>query len=171
MTSRMHIGALAALLAGCVSLPGGTRPAVASELDAVAAIRSQYVIDGIEAGQCRQLDAVMVYESAQTDVRRECDGRPGTVGCVRVVQRHPFDVSGATVMLLTRGVGWRTHHSLVIHEANHVMNDCAHLRGSREHSNETWRGWAPGEMGTEGRAFERWDSTHPIPSPDPYAAQ
>ncbi len=162
---------LALALVGCLNAPPSMRRANATELRAVELLRAQYASDGIETGACEVFDDVYIAENPQRVIEGLCGRNPGSgvIACVYVVNVSVADVPGSVLMHIASGAGWRSHHSLVIHEANHVLNSCAHLSGANQHANPTWRGWAPGMIGTEGRAFDRWDAEHPIPVPDPYA--
>ena len=165
--------ALLALLPGCLNWPPNHRAATNVELHAIQILRDQYTLDGLDPGSCEVFRDVYISENPQSVTEGLCGRRAGSggVACVYVVNTDIGDIPGSVLIHVSTGAGWRSHHSLVMHEANHVLNSCAGLhKGNYDHSNETWRGHAPGEIGTEGRAWETFDLFYPAPDPDPYAS-
>ena len=161
------------LLPGCLNRPPNMRPAEPSELAAVEALREQFIADGYQLGECAVFEDVYIAENPQEVTQNLCGYRAGSgvVACVMVVNVDIGDIPGSVLMFISGGVGWRSHHSLVIHEAAHVMTGCAGVYyGNRDHSSPVWRGHMPGQIGTEGRAWERWEALGTlVPDPDPYA--
>jgi hypothetical protein len=147
------------LLSACLAAPAGTRDAYPSEVAAVEALLEAH--GGLE---CPVLGTIIVAQGPQAWVEAECY-RPagsGTWACVQGVNRHAFDLPGATLMIITEDLGWASHHSTVIHEANHMALWCRDHDSDRRHEDASWH--------EETRAAERaFLENYPIPDADPFS--
>lgn len=116
----------AILLTGCLHAPAGMRAMTASEASAVSHLRDAYQ-EARGPLECSALepDRAMVWRGTAPEVARWC-GRetPSVFACVSEVNVHPFDLPPRAWVRVVEGVTWESHHSLMIHEAAHIMRGC-----------------------------------------------
>lgn len=149
-------------VSGCLHNPWGWREPSASEIAAVHAAVDAWGDGRPNPGECSALDSsqVRITVLPQDELAEAC-ARPGNAGilaCVNMVYQDATDVDGTVWIKVVDGVSFNSHHSLIIHEALHVLHGCSYGHGDRRH--ETPGVWS-GEGSVAHTAFHRWKDLYP----------